>query len=82
MKVLETDQWTSTGNVSDFGFHDFNLDKIHGGDADAVKNIFGGSARIKEVPDDWNPPIGSVWFIEDPETQKFKLWKCNYDSSG
>jgi hypothetical protein len=44
MKVLEVDQWTSTGNVEKFSFKDFDLEKVKGGDSEAVKLIFAAKA--------------------------------------
>jgi len=81
IKVLEVDQWTSTGNIKDYSFKDFEMNKIKGGDSEAAKKIFGGHAVIKEVLKTQNPFIGNVWFIEDPKTLKFVFYKANYDSS-
>jgi|GEM_PF-2379207 len=81
MKVLEVDQWTSTGNISDFSMKDFDLEKLEGGDSGAAKQIFGGHAVIREVSENASPSIGEVWFISDQETNRLKFWKANYDSS-
>jgi len=82
IKVLETDQWTSTGNVHDFTLDNFNLQDVHGGDSEAAKVIFGGRGIIKEVEENACPSIGNVWFRPNPETGKLELWKHNYDTSG
>lgn len=79
MKVLEVDQWTSSGDVSQYNFETFSLDKIHGGDSESARAIFGGWAKVKEVEENAKPTIGNVWFIE--ENGKFKKWKANYDTS-
>jgi hypothetical protein len=81
LKVLEVDQWTSTGNVSDFTLEDFDLQKVEGGDAGAAKVIFGGDARIREVPHAGVPSKGNVWFIPG-DNGKLRLFKANYDTSG
>ncbi len=81
IKVLQVDQWTSTGNITDFTMKDFGLGKVQGGDSAAVKVIFGGSAMIRWVDKDDRPPIAHVWFRTDRKTRKLKLFKANYDSS-
>ncbi len=81
MKVLEVDQWTSTGNISDFGFADYNLDKVRGGDSEAARAIFGGWSLVREVSENDSPSIGHVWFREDPVIKKFVFYKANYDTS-
>jgi hypothetical protein len=79
IKVLEVDQWTSTGNVRDYNFKSFTLDNVVGGDSAAAKAIFGGYARIYDVQENQRPSKGYVWFTEVEE--RFKLYKANYDSS-
>ena len=79
IKVLEVDQWTSTGNVRDYNFKSFNLETVVGGDSEAAKAIFGGHARIYEVNENDKPSLGRVWFTEVDD--RFKLYKANYDSS-
>jgi hypothetical protein len=79
MKILEVDQWTSTGDVERYNFETFDLNKVSGGDSEAVRAIFGGHAVIREVAEEDNPVIGCVWFIE--LNGYFKQWKANYDSS-
>lgn len=81
IKVLEVDQWTSTGNVQNFTMEDFNLGKVKGGDSEAAKQIFGGHAAIREVSPQDAPHIGEVWYISDPQSNKLKFYKANYDSS-
>ncbi len=81
MKVLEVDQWTSTGNVTDFTMDDFELENVHGGDSEAIRKIFGGSSRVIEVSENASPSIGNVWFRTDPNTGKLVYYKANYDSS-
>jgi len=85
IKVLEVDQWTSTGNVANFSMEEWEKDtqgtlaKVAGGDSEAIKVIFGGRARVLTVHDFSQPYIGDVWFKE--ENGKLVLYKCNYDSS-
>jgi len=81
MKVLEVDQWTSTGNVTDFTMDEFELANVHGGDSEAAQAIFGGSAKVREVSENASPYIGNVWFKTDPQTGKLVHYKSNYDSS-
>lgn len=85
MKVLEVDQWTSTGNFEGLKLEDFekdnkgSLQKVKGGDAGAARSIFGGTARVKEVYEHSGPTIGEVWLRE--VDGKLEVWKTNYDSS-
>lgn len=79
IKVLEVDQWTSTGNVKDYNFKTFELQKVSGGDSEAIRRIFGGHAFVKEVSPKAIPPIGNVWFTE--VDGHFAYYKSNYDSS-
>jgi hypothetical protein len=88
LKVLEVDQWHSIPlkqmavKIEDFESGKVTIDDISGGDADAVKLIFGGNLRVREVKEDWRPVKGDVWFINDGETSGLKVWKANYDTSG
>lgn len=79
IRILEVDQWTSTGNVKDFTLEDFDPAKVRGGDSEAIRKI-GGWARIIEVDEDARPSIGHVWFRPGPDG-KLQHWKANYDSS-
>jgi len=81
VKVLEVDQWTSTGNISNFTFDDFDLEKVTGGDSETIRLIANGSASIREVGMNSTPYIGTAWFIEGSDG-KLEFWKANYDSSG
>lgn len=81
VKVLEVDQWTSTGNVEKFSFKDFDLSKVKGGDSEAVKLISAAKVQVKEVEESAEPPIGHVWYREGSKG-KLKKWKSNFDSSG
>ena len=81
IKVLEVDQWSSTGNIRDFGFSDFDIKKVKDGDSEAARAIFGGHSKIMEVEENDRPDIGNAWFIEDSNTKKFVFYKANYDSS-
>lgn len=80
IKVLEVDQWTSTGNITDFSFDDYERSKVSGGDSDAALKLFGGTSRVKYVSETDRPSVGNVWFNEGP-TGKLVLYKANYDSS-
>lgn len=85
IKVLEVDQWTSTGSFKGLTMADFEKDregtllKVKGGDAEAARVIFGGRARVIEVSEDNRPDIGSVWLQET--NGQWTTYKCNYDSS-
>lgn len=81
VKVLEVDQWTSTGNVTNFTFADFDPKKVAGKDSETIREMGLASARIIEVEESDNPRVGDVWFKEGP-SGKLELWKANYDSSG
>lgn len=86
-RVLEVDQFTSTGDVDGTKLADWELnpsDKLRsrkGGDSEAARVIFGGNARIKDVAENDEPYLGYVWFREDEQGLLFR-WKFNYDSSG
>lgn len=82
IRVLEVDQWTSTGNIGDFSMADFELESVQGGDSEAIRRAFGGFATIKEVDPRQRPMVGHVWFRESLESGKLEQWKANYDSSG
>ena len=85
VKVLEVDQWTSTGNVAGTKMEDWEADtnkmlrSVRGGDSEAAQAIFGGHAVIREVSEFSGPSVGNVWFKPD-ENGILKLWKHNYDS--
>jgi len=85
VRVLEVDQWTSTGNVEGTKLADWEsnqkdmLNSRMGGDSEAARTIFGGSARVIEVREDAEPWLGNVWFREDEQGLLFR-WKFNYDS--
>jgi hypothetical protein len=84
VKVLETDQWTSSGNVTEFSWKklkDNGIQCVSGGDSEAARIMFGGSFRFREVNETDSPSIGSVWFIEN-EKGFPAIWKTRYDSSG
>lgn len=81
IKVLEVDQWTSTGNVTKFTFADFDLGQVTGKDSQAIRELGLASARILEVEESDEPGMGDVWFREG-QSGKLELWKANYDSSG
>ena len=80
IKVLQVDQWTSTGNITDLSLENFELEKVEGGDSEAAKNIFGGHAIIREVNENDEPSIGYVWFKTRKKTGKLVFWKAHYDS--
>jgi len=80
IKILEVDQWTSTGNVKNFTFKNFEIGKVGGGDSEAIRQISGGHAIIKEVDENDYPSKGNVWFRAG-KNGKLEYWKSNYDSS-
>jgi hypothetical protein len=79
-KVLEVDQWTSTGDVGKYTLDTFELSEVAGGESAAARAIFGGSARILEVDETRHPQIGSVWFRPGPDGRLVR-YAANYDSS-
>lgn len=86
--VLEADQWTSSGNIEGTKLEDWEADKdltlanVTGGDSEAAKRMFGGyTVWIREVEEDEDPTIGSVWFRAD-EAGVLRKWKANPDTSG
>ena len=84
IKVLETDQWTSTGNVTAFSWKELKkngIQCISGGDSKSARIMFGGSFHFREVNETDSPSIGSVWFIKDDKGFPV-VWKTRYDSSG
>jgi hypothetical protein len=80
MKIIEVDQFTSTGNIKTLVFKDATLDKISGGDSQAAKDIFGASFSVMEVEEDAKPRLGCVWFKEGQDG-KCQFYKANYDLS-
>lgn len=84
MKVVEVDQWSSTGNVTDFSMADFEngnaFQEVEGGDSRAAKQIFGGFCVIREVEETDHPRLSKVWFKEGADG-KLEFYKANFDSS-
>lgn len=89
IKILEVDQWSSTGDITKFTMSEWEnnpqgtLNKISGGDAKAARSIFGGHVAILMVEESQLPSIGNVWFREMPNSDGKHLvkWRCTYDSS-
>ena len=81
IRVLEVDQWTSTGNVKNFDFEDFDAGKVSGGDSEAIRSLGLARVRIREVDENDSPGDACVWYVKGPDG-KPKFWKANYDSSG
>jgi hypothetical protein len=84
--ILETDQWTSTGNVTDFMFDDLSdkmdlRQEIKGGDSEAAVAIFGGRITLRSVRETQGPSMGSVWYTKGPDG-KAQFYRACYDSSG
>lgn len=83
IRVLEVDQWTATAdNIEEFSLGTFDLSKVSGGDSRAAQEVFGGRAVVRDVEEDWVPPMASVWFKADPVSGRLTYWKGTYDSSG
>lgn len=80
IRVIQIDQFTSTGDIREQDFEAVTLNSISGGDSLAAKVIFGGSFTVKEVSIDDSPRIGYVWFKKG-ENGKCALYKSNYDTS-
>jgi hypothetical protein len=80
MKIIEVDQFTSTGNVTCQLFEAVSLGSISGGDSEAAKAIFGGSFRLREVDENAKPSLGHVWFKKGINGY-CELYKANYDTS-
>ena len=83
VKVLEVDQWTSTGNIEQYSFSDFDLGKVSGGDSETIRKIGIAGASVMEVEEADSPSIGRVWYREG-KNGKLERWneKANCDSSG
>ena len=81
VRILEVNQWVSTGNITDFTFDNFDPVLVKGDDARVSLLLFGEKAIVKEVDRDDAPSIGYVWFDENPVTKKLRYYKSNYDSS-
>lgn len=87
MKILEVDQWHSTGDITKFSMGELEgdaqlaLGQIKGGDSKAAKVIFGGHLVIREVSETDSPSVGTVWFRQG-QHGKLEKYKSNYDSSG
>ena len=88
IKVLEVNQWMSTGDLKAFkwdelvdAYGNVNLDCVSGGDSEAIQQICGSGASVKEVNETDTPPWASVWFIKDKKTGRMEYYKANYDSS-
>lgn len=79
--VIEVDQWTSTGNISEQDFDTVGLYDIEGGDSSAAKAIFGGRFKRKEVEEASKPIMGYVWYVKGQDG-KCKQYKANFDTSG
>lgn len=86
VKVVELDQWSATGNITQLRMSQLEGDpqlaiaQIKGGDSEAAKAIFGGYLRIREVSEEDRPSIGHVWFKEGPNGL-LERYRANYDSS-
>lgn len=81
IRVIEVDQWTSTGDIASQDFDTVTLWSVRGGDSSAAKAIFGGHFVRKTVPVTASPAVGNVWFRKGPNG-KCEFLKANYDSSG
>lgn len=82
-EVLEVDQWTSTGDMTEHTWAELKaqgIDAIAGGDSEAARVIFGGHFMFRTVREDERPSLGEVWFIEGADGRP-DLWKMNLDSS-
>lgn len=88
--VLEVDQWTSTGDLGKFTMAEVEQllkkgkkPEVHGGDSEAIRLLEIDQWKIREVDEQWMPPLARVWFIEGPDGKLTKWYgKENYDSSG
>ena len=84
IKVLEVDQWTSTGDITSFTMEQAEegviKGKVRGGDSEAIATIFGGHFLVREVEESEFPSKGNVWLING-SNGLLEMWKCNYDTS-
>jgi hypothetical protein len=83
IKVLEVDQWTYARMQKlqkRFSFSDFDINKVTGGDADAVKQLGIVQAAVMEVDEHAEPSWGKVWLKEGSDG-KLEKWKDKIDSS-
>ncbi len=81
MRVLETDQWTSTGDVEGSPASAFCLEAVTGGDSAAARALGIARGEWLSVEPGAMPPVGSVWFFVD-QAQRLRKWRASYDSSG
>ena len=85
VKVLEVDQWTSTGNVAGTKMEDWvakpkeMLETRSGEHAESARTVFGGHAVIREVYETSEPSMGNVWFRPN-ENGILRRWKFRCDS--
>lgn len=87
VEVIEVDQWSSTGDITEHSFEDVKacinacgpdeVPDIEGGDAEAAQAIFGGRYEVKEVDEDARPRKAMVWYVEG-ENGEMKQYKANY----
>jgi hypothetical protein len=84
MRILEVDQWTSTGNITELSWSELEqqgIKAIAGGDSGAAKVLFGGHMRFMTVSPAERPVIGTVWYVCGDDGRP-KLYRANYDTSG
>jgi hypothetical protein len=80
IKVLEVSQHVATGNIEDFTFADFDVNKVKGGDSEAGRIISGGYFHIFKVDENARPLKGYIWYRAG-KNGKLELYKTNPDTS-
>jgi hypothetical protein len=85
VKVLQIDQFTlATINLTDYRLNDFSPKNRN----KTFRRLYGRITKselsskqisVLEVDETDKPRIGFVWYAEDEETGKLKLWKQHYD---
>lgn len=80
LEIIEVDQWTSSGDMQNQDFDTVDIDKVSGGDSEAVKRIWGGHLKKYRVFESKRPSIGNVWYVKGYDG-KCKLYMYNYDTS-
>jgi hypothetical protein len=80
MKVIQVDQWASTGNIKDLDFDTVSRPAVVGGDATTAVELGIASLKVLEVSPEAEPPEGFVWYKRGADG-KCEYHDGNYDTS-
>jgi len=81
VRVLQVDQWTSSGKLTGRAVADVLHSGVVGGDAVAARRLGVASMILTEVALDAEPRRGDVWYCVSADGTIGGIWKANYDSS-